>query len=113
MTRGELRDDAISIMAHAIMWHDHDGAYVDVVSFRNYQHRATRAFDALDAAGFFGPDAADEEPMTSDMSILNLMTSNMWPYCLDLRGFPIVTCFLRAGSGEEILVWQSYVVLPQ
>ena len=41
------------------------------------------------------------------------MTSDMWPYCLDLRGFPIVTCFLRAVSGEEILIWRSYVVLPQ
>ena len=41
------------------------------------------------------------------------MTSDMWPYSLDLRGFPIVTGFLRAESGEEILVWQSYVVLPQ
>ena len=41
------------------------------------------------------------------------MTSDMWPYSLDLRGFPIVTCFLRAKSGEEIQVWRSYVVLPQ
>lgn len=41
------------------------------------------------------------------------MTSDTWPYSLDLRGFPIITCFLRASSGEEILVWKSHVVLPQ
>jgi len=41
------------------------------------------------------------------------MTSDMWPYSLDLRGFPIVTCFLDASNGKEVLIWQSYVVLPQ
>jgi hypothetical protein len=61
MTREELRDDAIRKMAHAIMWHDHDGAYVDDIAFRKYLYRATHALDALGKAGFkvFGPTVED------------------------------------------------------
>ena len=40
------------------------------------------------------------------------MTSETWPYALDARGFPIVSCFLNAAIGQKIVAWQSYVVLP-
>lgn len=41
------------------------------------------------------------------------MTSDTWPYALDFRGHPIVSCLLGATPGEEIKSWRSYVVLPQ
>ena len=40
------------------------------------------------------------------------MTSDSWPYAMDGRGFPIVTCFLDASNGLAISSWRSYVVLP-
>jgi len=41
------------------------------------------------------------------------MTSDTWPYALNSRGHPIVTCFLDAGVDGEIATWRSYVVLPK
>jgi len=47
------------------------------------------------------------------------MTSDMWPYALDLRGFPIVSWFsawVPVGSTgtrqHYVETWRSYVVLP-
>ena len=47
------------------------------------------------------------------------MTSDMWPYALDLRGFPIVSWFsawVPVGSTgtrrHYVETWQSYIVLP-